>query len=69
MLDSLGGYLDNITAAATQTVVKVGPLVELAASLAISVDTVGRQQQEIKRMYEQMKAMEKIKTQAAWTRG
>ena len=45
MLDSLEGYLGNIAAAATQTVAKGGPLVELAASLEISVDTVARQQQ------------------------
>ena len=40
MMDSLEGYLDNIAAAATQTVAKGGPLSELAASLIISVDTV-----------------------------
>ena len=44
MLDSLEGYLDNITAAATQTSATGGPLAELAASLAVSVDTVARQQ-------------------------
>ena len=48
MLDSLEGYLDNIAAAATQTTSNGGPLTELAASLATSVDTVARQQQEIK---------------------
>ena len=40
MLDSLEGYLDNIAAAATQTAATVTPLVELAASLAVLVDTV-----------------------------
>ena len=59
MMDSLEGYLDNISAAATQTVAKVGPLVELAASLAISVDTFARQQQEIKRLYEQINDLKK----------
>ena len=44
MLDSLKGYLDNISAAATQAVAKGGPLAELSASLVISVDTVAAQQ-------------------------
>ena len=44
MLDSLKGYLDNIAAAATQTAANGGPLAELAASLAVSVDTVNIQQ-------------------------
>ena len=44
MLDSLEVYLDNIAAAATQTAATGGPLVELAASLAVSVYTVARQQ-------------------------
>ena len=52
ILDSLKGYLDNISASETQTVAKGVPLAELAASLPISVDTVIRQQQEIKRLYE-----------------
>ena len=52
MLDSLEGYLDNITVAATQTIAKGGPLAELSASLAISVDTVARQKQEINSLYE-----------------
>ena len=42
MLDSLGGYLDNIAPAATQTAANGGPLAELAAILEISVDTVTR---------------------------
>ena len=50
MLDSLEGYLDNIAAAATQTASTGGPLAELAASLAVSVDTVARQKIEIKRL-------------------
>ena len=48
MLDSLEGFLDNIAAAATQKAVMGTPLEELAASLAVSVDTVTRQQLEIK---------------------
>ena len=43
MLDSLEGYLDNITAAATHTAATGGPLAELAASLTVYVDTVTRQ--------------------------
>ena len=35
MLDSLEGYLDNITAVATQTAATGTPLAELAASLAV----------------------------------
>ena len=54
MLDSLEGYFDNITEAATQTAAAGGPLAELAASLAVSVDTVARQQIEIKRLTEQI---------------
>ena len=42
MLDSLEGYLDNIAAAATQTAATGTPLAELAARLAVSVDTVAR---------------------------
>ena len=38
---------------------------ELAASLAISVDTVARQQQEIKRLYEQINALKKRVTQTS----
>ena len=48
MMDSLEGYLNNIAATATQTADPGGPLAELADSLAVSVDTVARQQQEIK---------------------
>ena len=51
--------MDNIAAAATQTAAKEGTLVELAASLAISVETVARQQQEIKRLSKQVKALKK----------
>ena len=65
MLDSLEGYLYNIATAATQTVAKGGPLAELAASLAISVDTVARQQQEIKSLHEQINAMKNRGTQAS----
>ena len=35
MLDSLGGYLDNIAAASNQTTANGGPLEEFSASLAI----------------------------------
>ena len=65
ILDSLEGYLDNISVVATKTVAKGGPLAELAASLVISVDTVAQRQQEIKRMYEQINAMKKRWTQAS----
>ena len=57
MLDSLEGYLDNIAAAATQTAATGTPLAELAASLAVSVDTVARQQIEIKRLTEHINAL------------
>ena len=59
MLDSLEGYLYNIAAAATQTAENGGPLAELAASLAVSIDTVARQQIEIKRLVEQINALKK----------
>ena len=51
--------------AATQNVAKGGPLAELAASLAISIDTVARHQQEIKRMYKQINTIKKRGTQAS----
>ena len=57
MLDSLKGYLDNISASVTQTAATGGPLAELATSLAVSVDTVARQQIEIKRLTEHINAM------------
>ena len=44
MIDYLEVYLDNIMAAATQTVANGSPIAELASSLAVSVDTVARQQ-------------------------
>ena len=59
MLDSLEDYLDNIAAAATQTAATGTPLAELADSLAVSVDTVARQQIEIKRMTEHINALRK----------
>ena len=59
MLEFIEGYLDNIAAAATQTAANVGPLVELAASLAVSVDTVARQQIEIKRLTEHINTLKK----------
>ena len=59
MLDSLEGYLCNIAAAATQTADNGGPLVELAASLAVSIDTVARQKIEIKRLTEHINALKK----------
>ena len=59
MIYSLEGCLYNIAAEAMQTAANGGPLAELAASLAISVDTVARQQQEIKRLSEQINALKK----------
>ena len=59
MMDLLEGYLNNIAAAATQTTDPGGPFAELAASLAVSVDTVTRQQQEIKRLKVQVHAFTK----------
>ena len=44
MMDSLEGYLDNITVAATQASSKGGPLVELSVILAISIYKVAAQQ-------------------------
>ena len=43
-LDSLEGYLNNIDASAKQSVAKGGPLAELSASLAISIEKVAAQQ-------------------------
>ena len=57
MLYSLEGYLDNIAAAATQTAETHTPLAELAASLAVSVDMLARQQMEIKRLTEHINAL------------
>ena len=59
IMDSLEGYLDNIAAVATQTAATGTPLAELAASLAVSVDTVARQQIEIKRLTEHINALQK----------
>ena len=59
ILDSLVGYLDNIAAAATQTAATGTPLAELAASLAVSVDMVARQQLEIKRLTEHINSLRK----------
>ena len=59
MLDSLEGYLDNIAAAAMQTAATDTPLAELVESLAVSVDTVARQQIEIKRLTEHISALRK----------
>ena len=59
MMDSLEGYLENIVAAATQTAYNGGPLEELAASLEVSVDTVAKQQLEIKRLTEHISALKK----------
>ena len=57
MLDLLEGYLDNIAAVAMQTATTGTHLAELAASLAVSVDTVARQQIEIKRLTEHINAL------------
>ena len=62
MLDSLKGYLDNIAAAATQTAANGGPLAEFAASMAVSVDTVARQQIEIKGLTEYINTLKKKRT-------
>ena len=64
MMDSLEGYLDNISAAATQTAPNGGPLAELVSSLAVSVDTVTIQQQERNRFSEQINTLKKRGTQA-----
>ena len=60
--------MDNIDVEATQTVAKVGPLAELAASLAILMDTIAQQQQEIKRLYEHINDLKKGGTQASSVR-
>ena len=59
MMDSLEGYLNNIAATATQRADPGGPLAELADSLAVSAETVARQQQEIKRLAAQVNAFKK----------
>ena len=59
MMDSLEGYLNNIASAATQTADMGGLLAELEASLAVSVYTVARQQQDIKRLTAQVNAFTK----------
>ena len=58
-MDYLEGYLDNIAAVAMQTAATGTPLAELAASLAVSVETVARQQIEIKRLTEHINALQK----------
>ena len=62
------GYLVNIAVATTQTAAKGGSLAELAASLSISVETVARQQKEIKHFSEQVNALKKRGTQSASVR-
>ena len=59
MLDSFEGYLENIAAAATKTTANGGPMAELAASLAVSVYTVARQQLEIKSITEHINTLKK----------
>ena len=59
ILESLEGYLENIAAATAKTISKGGSVAELTASLEIPVDTVARQQQEIKRLYEKIKYTKK----------
>ena len=56
MMDLLEGYLNNIADASTNMSDQGGPLVELAASRAVSVDTVARQKQEIKYFTAQVSA-------------
>ena len=53
------GYLENIAAAATQTEATGTPLAELAVSLAVLVDTVARQQIEIKLLTEHINVLRK----------
>ena len=65
MPDSLDGCLNNINAAATQTVAKGGPFTELSVSLMISFDTVAKQKQEIKCMCEQINDMKNRGIQAS----
>ena len=57
MLYSLEGYIDNITVAAMQTAANGVPLMELAASLTVFVDTVARQQLKIKRLTEHVNVL------------
>ena len=59
MMDSLEGYLNNIAAAATHTADPGGLIAELDAILVVSVDTVVRQQQEIKRLTAQFDSFKK----------
>ena len=59
MLDSLEGYLDNMAAAATHTAATGTLLAELAVSLAVAVDTVARQQLEIKLLTEHISVLRK----------
>ena len=59
ILDSLEGYLENITAAATQTAANGGLLAELAVSMEVSVDKVARQQLDIKRLIEHINVLKK----------
>ena len=65
MLYLFEGYIDNIAASATQAFAKGGPIAELSASLAISIDTLAVQQKEIKRLYEQINYMKNKGTQAS----
>ena len=51
--------MDNIAAAATQTTANGGPLAELASGMAISVDTITRQQLDIKQLSEQISTLKK----------
>ena len=57
MIYDLEGYIDKIAAEATQTADNGGPLAELAASLAVSVDMVARQQIDIKQLTEHINAL------------
>ena len=59
MFDSLNGYLENIAESETQTAANGGLLTELAASLEVSMDTVARQQLEIKRPTEHINELNK----------
>ena len=57
MIDLLEGYIDKISASATQAVSNGGPLSEFSNSLAVLVDTVDVQAKDIKSLYQQIDAL------------
>ena len=56
-MNSLEGYIDNISATAMQSVATSTPFAELSASLEISVDTVAIQAKEIAQLHRQLTAL------------